>query len=55
MRQKAREALVHRARIDNIDRHAAEALYLELRRLTKECGFRVTKFRIEKRVRKASA
>lgn len=32
----------------DLDRHAAEALYLELRRLAKRYGFDIKEFRIEK-------
>jgi hypothetical protein len=55
MKRPAVAALVYRARIDGIDRHTAEAFYLELRRLARMAGLRVTKFRIEKQSRKASA
>lgn len=40
---------VHRIEIrGDLDRHAVEALYLEIRRLARRYGFDISEFRVEK-------
>jgi hypothetical protein len=48
MERQDNSALVHRMEIvGDMDRHAMEALYLEVRRLAKRYGVEVKGFRIE--------
>lgn len=55
MERKDLSETVHRIEVTDLDRHAAEALYLELRRLARQYGVEISDFRVEKSTKKTSA